>query len=361
MNRREFLAAGSACAAAPLLLGMTRKANAKHPTVGEKDHVYECHHGWGTLPGELEWQTTHGTAVDSQGLVYITHQGGGAKKIDTVIIFDAAGKFIRSFGSQWHGGGHGIDIRKEGSDEFIYLTHMSNDGPVVKTTLKGEVIWKLGRPDNDEYKKTIKDKKTDKEVRVAYKPTNVAFSPNGEFYVADGYGSGYILCYTADGKLKNTFGGGGTENGKFRTPHGLWVCSQRGGGSRLVVCDRANARLQTFELDGTHVHTTEKDVVYFPANIDFQKGIMLVPDLHARIGLYDSAKNEWVAQLGNDDAWRMKVTGKGDYKGPAVRTQPKLWEAGKFVHPHDACFDAAGNIYCAEWVQGGRLTFLRKV
>jgi hypothetical protein len=31
---------------------------------------------------------------------------------------------VRSFGKQWHGGGHGIDIRKEGGEEFIYLSHM---------------------------------------------------------------------------------------------------------------------------------------------------------------------------------------------------------------------------------------------
>ena len=33
----------------------------------------------------------------------------------------------------------------------------------------------------------------------------------------------------------------------------------------------------------------------------------------------------------------------------------------KFVHPHDACFDADGNILVAEWVATGRMTKLRKV
>jgi hypothetical protein len=37
------------------------------------------------------------------------------------------------------------------------------------------------------------------------------------------------------------------------------------------------------------------------------------------------------------------------------------WVAGKFLHPHDACFDPAGNIYVAEWVHTGRITKLRKV
>jgi len=34
---------------------------------------------------------------------------------------------------------------------------------------------------------------------------------------------------------------------------------------------------------------------------------------------------------------------------------------GKFVCPHGACFDHAGNIFVVEWVEVGRVTKLRKV
>ena len=351
MKRREFLAASATIAAAPLLVGMTRKADANSPVIGEGAHKFECHHGWGALPGELEWQTTHGTAVDSHGHIYITHQGGGAKKIDTVIVFDDKGKYVRSFGKEWHGGGHGIDIRKEGSDEFIYLCHMSNNGPVVKTTLKGEIVWKKGRPETDEYK----------DAKKPYKPTNVAFCPNGDFFVADGYGSAFIQKFDKDGKLLKTFGGSGTDDGKFRTPHGLWVIQAAKDQHFLLVCDRANARLQTFDLEGKYLTQSKKDEFYYPAHIDQQGSLVLVPDLHTRIALNDLNTNAMIF-LGNDDAWRAKVTGslaKG--QGPAIRTQPKEWPAGKFIHPHDACFDKDGNIFVAEWVQGGRITKLRKV
>jgi hypothetical protein len=222
----------------------------------------------------------------------------------------------------------------------------------VKTTLKGDIVWSKNRPENDEYKDTKRN----------YKPTNIAFAPNGDLFVADGYGSAFIMKYTKDGKLLKTFGGGGTADGKFRTPHGLWCVPNAGGHAELVVCDRANARLQYFDLEGTHLRTTAKDTVFFPANIDSQKNLMLVPDLHTRVSLYDTAKSEWVAQLGNDDAWRAKVTGSLDKaKGPAVRTQPKEWPAGRFIHPHDACFDASGNIIVAEWVEGGRVSFLKRM
>ena len=44
-----------------------------------------------------------------------------------------------------------------------------------------------------------------------------------------------------------------------------------------------------------------------------------------------------------------------------TRLDPKQWLPGKFVHPHDACFDAQGNIYVVEWVSSGRVSFLKKV
>ena len=41
--------------------------------------------------------------------------------------------------------------------------------------------------------------------------------------------------------------------------------------------------------------------------------------------------------------------------------KPETCEPGKFIHPHDACFDAQGNIFVVEWVEVGRVTKLRKV
>jgi hypothetical protein len=62
------------------------------------------------------------------------------------------------------------------------------------------------------------------------------------------------------------------------------------------------------------------------------------------------------------DPWtRVKLWAAEGPDGFKVSRDPKQWVAGKFVHPHDACFDSAGNIYVVEWVEGGRITFLKKV
>ncbi|MCG8651956.1 MAG: peptidase, partial [Pirellulales bacterium] len=121
-----------------------------------------------------------------------------------------------------------------------------------------------------------------------------------------------------------------------------------------VVADRANARLQWFDMAGKHLGT--QGGFLFPADIDTQGDLMLVPDLHARITLLDKT-NQVVAQLGDDEAWRARVLDNKE----SMRASPDKWQAGRFIHPHDACFDADGNIYVTEWVRGGRVTKLVRV
>lgn len=343
MKRREFLQAMFAASAAPAVLNANDKAGTKNAILGTGEHRYECIHNWGRLPSSIKWQTTHGVAVDAEGLVYVTHQGYGKDVMDTVVVFDSQGKFIRSFGKAWHGGGHGIDIRREGGEEFIYLCHMSTNGPVVKTTLKGEVVWRQGAPSEPGIYTG----------KAAYRPTNLAFAPDGGFYVGDGYGSHYIHQYDKDAKWVRTWGGFGDAPGKMKTPHGIWLDDRPGRTPSLVVADRANARLQYFSLDGKHLGFVQD--VLFPAHFDIRGEVLLVPDLHARVSLFDK-ENKVIVHLGDDPAWRKKVL-----DGFKVRQQPAEWQAGKFIHPHDACFDQAGNIFVAEWVQTGRISLLRRV
>ena len=82
---------------------------------------------------------------------------------------------------------------------------------------------------------------------------------------------------------------------------------------------------------------------------------MLVPDLHCRITLLD-ANNNVIAQLGEDAEWRRLALDKF-----RMRSQRPRWRPGRFIHPHDACFDRNGDIFVAEWVQTGRVTKLRRV
>jgi len=348
LSRRTFLQSAAAATAVslatPFFIRASDKSGSQKPIVGNGEHQYRCHHNWGELPdGHVYGGATHGTAVDEAGQIYITHYGSPG----SVFVFDADGKFVRSLGDIHVGKGHGIDIRKEGSEEFLYLSPSESRLSFAKLTLAGEVVWQRGR------KELNKDSGVYENPKTRYRPTNASFRPDGGYYLGDGYGSFYLFEYDANDKFVRAIGGDGTADGQFKTPHGQWL-DDRNGEPQLVVADRANKRLQWFALDGSHVRTL--DGFLFPADIDIRGDVMLVPDLHARITLLNK-ENEVLAHLGDDPAWRKQALANGF----AMRKNPAAWKPRHFVHPHDACFDKQGNIFVAEWVVGGRVTKLERI
>ena len=351
-NRRDFMQAAGAIAATaavgPLILHAADKGGEKLPVLGSGAYRYEVVHGWGELPDHVRWGETHGVAIDAAGFIYIKHAAYTPDAMDAIVVFDPAGKFVRSFGKEFHGGGHGIDIRNDGGEEFLYLCDIKNR-QVVKTNLRGEQVWKLSYPTEPGVYQSLEQ----------FRPTNVAFHPDGGFFVGDGYGSNYIHQYDKNAKWVRTFGGTGTDPGKMQTPHGLWLDNRPGREPALIVADRANARLQYFSLDGQFREVVEVSPgvsgVSFPAHFDLRGEVMLVPDLHARVSLFDR-QNKPIVHLGHDADWTKTVL-----DGFKVRGDVALWQAGKFIHPHDACFDKDGNIFVVEWVPTGRVSKLRHV
>ena len=103
----------------------------------------------------------------------------------------------------------------------------------------------------------------------------------------------------------------------------------RSGKPVLMVADRANKRIQNFTMDGKHIGFVER--VSLPCHFSELNGVVVVPELDARVSLLDR-------------------------KEPRDRFTP-----GKFVCPHGACFDHNGNILVVEWVEVGRVTKLRHI
>jgi hypothetical protein len=354
IRRREFLqlAAGAvALVAAPTII--TAKKTDSATILGSGEHKYEVHHAWPQLPDKYTWQTTHNVAFDKAGNLYVIHEGKRElKDHPSIFVFDKDGKFIRAFGNEFQGGGHGIEVHEDGGEEFLYVTGYQQVKKFAKLKLDGEKVWERFAPmDSGIYAESEDTKPELVWGRDRFMPTNIAFHPsNGDFYVADGYGAWAIHTYDRDAKYKSTFGKPGKENGQFDTPHGVWVDARKGREPSIVVADRANHRLQWFDFDGKHLETL--DGFLLPANVDTHNDVMLVPELQARVTLLDG-KNQVIARFGDDATWREEVMGKG------VRADEKRWPVGKFIHPHDACFDADGNIFVCEWVATGRVSKLR--
>lgn len=342
-TRRGFLFGVGA--GAPFLLGMSDKAGTRNPVLGSGDHIFQVTHDWGELPSDLKYGNTHGVCEDAQGHIYVHHTVNAASESsDSMVVFDAKGKFVKSWGPDFKGGAHGLLIRKEGRQEFLYLCDTKR-GVVVKTTLNGEPVLTMGYPDESPAYQPNPDG-----TKKKYSPTNLAVAPNGNIFVGDGYGSSYVNVYTAEGKFIKTFGGKGTAAGQLDCPHGI-VLDTRGSQLILMVADRTNHRIQTFNLDGEHQGFISG--TNLPCTFAFNhRGETVVPDLGARVTLLDK-QNRVIEHLGDDST-------ANDWS--KLRTQDRTaFRPGKFVCPHGACFDHHGNIFVVEWVEVGRVSKLTRV
>ena len=314
------------------------------PVLGARGHVYEAHHDWGEAPGRIRWGNCHSVQVDKQGLVYVHHTVHESSESDhAVVVFDPAGQFVASWGSQLAGGAHGMQLVREGSDEFLYFCDIRRS-IVQKTDLSGNVVLTLGFPsESPAYARN------EQRLNPNWKPTNLAVASNGDIYIADGYGSSFVVVYDKNGRYKNTFGGGMSDGaGELNCPHGIAI-DPRSGAEEVLVADRSNNRLQYFDLEGNHLRFVSG--VDLPCHFDLAPdGTLLVPDLAARVTLMDR-ENKVLVHLGQ---------GLPDYRERRLLSRDQF-VPGKFVCPHGACFDADGNIFVAEWVEIGRLTFLKRM
>ncbi len=77
----------------------------------------------------------------------------------------------------------------------------------------------------------------------------LAFLPNGDFLLGDGYQNGRIVRYNSEGELISEFGSVGDGPGQFDLVHGIAVDRE----NRIYVSDRRNHRIQIFTEDGTLV------------------------------------------------------------------------------------------------------------
>jgi len=292
--------------------------------------------GWGRLPDGQTYGYTHGVVVDSQDNVYILHTGK-----PNVAVFSSSGEWIRSWSAEGiEDHAHGLALHKEQDGEYLYITDCGL-GTVVKTTLEGEVVLRLAQPDlpgiySDEKK---------------YKPTDAAVAPNGDIYVTDGYGQHWIHQYNAQGERIHSWGGTGSEPGKMKTPHGISV-KLTNSEPELYVADRGNHRIQVFTLTGEHKRFIDHDMD-MPCSFYFHGGLMLFPDLHSRVTVFDAEDDSLVAHLGEDPL---------AYKQPGWPNLPKdYYRENRFSSPHAVCADSKGDVYVTEWIADGRVTKLRRI
>jgi len=292
---------------------------------GQGAGVYEAARGWPSYPEGKQLGSLHGDmAADSNGNVYVST--GPA-----IHVFGADGKFLRDLGPET-GGVHGMKVRRQDGEEFLFF---AQPGPkaVGKLKLDGTRVWLIaGHPEVEGMYPNP----------GAYKPTDVDVAPDGTIYIADGYGMSLMHVYDKDRKYVKTFGGKGTENGKFNVCHNVLV-DTRGDKPSLLISDRENNRLLSYDMDGNFVGVIADDLRQ-PCAADLFGDRLAVGELGGRVTVFDK-DNALVSRLGDEPADRVKGNG----------APPDKWIDGALVAVHGLTFDPNGNLYAMEWNRFGRV------
>lgn len=214
---------------------------------------YATIEGWAKLPQGREWGATSAVYPAPDGRhIWVAERCGAnlcvESDADPVLLFDASGNLVRSFGAGLIAWPHGIFVDAEGNvwiaDAVGYAPVPDGWGHVVyKFSERGELLMTLG-------KKGVAGSGKD----TFNKPSAVLVAPNGDIFVADGHdegGNNRIVKFSADGTYIKEWGTAGQADGEFIDPHALAMDSA----GRLFVGDRGNSRIQIFDQEGEHLAT----------------------------------------------------------------------------------------------------------
>jgi len=191
------------------------------------DSSYQVVHGWPKLPHELTLGQVSGVDVDSHNHVFVFH-----RENPPILCLDgASGRLLHSWGHNQFIRPHGLKVDQQ---DNVWVTDVYRH-QVFKFSHSGKLLLTLGV-----------EKEPGIDDRHFNKPTDVAFSSNGDVYVSDGYGNSRIVKLSSTGTFLLEWGSKGDQPGQFDIPHGITV----DGAGKVYVADRSNSRIQIFDHRG---------------------------------------------------------------------------------------------------------------
>ena len=314
-----------------------RVSNGTLPIVGRGAFRYRADPDWGRLPAGWSYVEVAGVATDAADNVYVFNRG-----THPVIVFDRAGRLLRTWGEGSIVRAHGIYIT---ADDRLFLTD-DQDHTVTEYTLRGERVMTLGTSGRPSDTGVVGiDYRTIKRAGAPFNlPTNLVVAGD-RLYVTDGYGNARVHVFSAVGEHRFSWGSLGAGPGEFHLPHGLDVDPD----GRVYVADRENSRIQLFAPDGTFLDQWE-DVVR-PTDLFIRAdGTVFVAEEGARCGLFPWMRAEPDAVGGRLSIFAPDGELLARWGGGLDPCAPS-----DFFAPHSVWLDSQGAIYVGEvnWSAGG--------
>jgi DNA-binding beta-propeller fold protein YncE len=308
--------------------------------VGQGAFRYTVDQAWPTLPGNGQYGEAVAVACDSRDRVYLFARGP-----HPVLVYGTDGSLLQSWGEEEFVRPHGIFV---GPDDTVYCTD-DCDHTIRAFTVDGEPKFKIGTSGGaSDTGATSMDYRTIKHSGPPFHyPTNLALSPAGDMYIADGYGNARVHCFSPEGKLRHSWGEPGDGPGQFHVPHGIAVSKD----STVYVADRENSRIQLFTAVGVFLGQWTDVARPCQLYID-REGWIYVAELGFRAGRWPgTGEAPRGASGGRVSIFDPKGALQARWGGGESPTAP-----GDFFAPHGIWIDSRGDIYVTEVVlsAGGR-------
>lgn len=222
------------------------------------------------LPPGVYLGENAGVAVDSRGHVFVYTRSGApghiiAPQAAQLFEFAADGSFIREIGQNLYSKGWAHAVRVD-ADDNIWLVDNGSD-MIVKLDPAGQVELVLGRRRESVASTHVRPPVPEDEPTpparpgVYNEPTDIAFGPDGEIFISDGYNNHSVAKVDKHGNWIGRIGKGtgaerGDQPGEFSNPHGIAADAA----GNVYVADRGNRRIQVFDADLEFVRQFTVDV-----------------------------------------------------------------------------------------------------
>jgi len=197
-----------------------------------------------------------GVAKNSKGNLFVFTRSGnvGPAKGATssqLFEFDPTLKFVKQWGPDNYAASFAHTVRVDKQDNVWMTDEGSN--MIVKFNPQGHVAMVLGRKTEAiDYLERFTERGEKDESRFPAgamgtfnRPTDVAFNPQGDIFVSDGYNNSRVVKIAKDGKWVKAVGTRGAGPNQFNTPHAITADAK----GNIYVADRGNRRIQVFDSD----------------------------------------------------------------------------------------------------------------
>lgn len=198
-----------------------------------------------------------GVAKNSKGHLFVfsrSGSGGGPARgamAAELFEFDKNLKFVKEWGPGSYAASFAHTVRVDKEDNVW----VSDEGShmIVKFNPQAQVSMVLGRkPEAVDYMERYTEREVKGEERTPparrgtfNRPTDMAFDPQGNVYIADGYTNSRVVKLAKDGTWLKETGTRGSGPEQFNTVHAITADSR----GMIYVGDRGNRRIKVYDTE----------------------------------------------------------------------------------------------------------------